>query len=56
MKKADRSGAKVALILGPEEFGRRAVAVKPLRSQQSQVDIPWDELDSRLPALIGGLD
>jgi histidyl-tRNA synthetase len=56
MKKADRSGAKVALILGPEEFGRRAVAVKPLRSQQNQVDIPWDELDSRLPALIGGLD
>ena len=36
MKKADRSGAQIALILGDDEVARAEIAVKPLRGTASQ--------------------
>jgi histidyl-tRNA synthetase len=51
MKRADASGARVALIIGDEEAATRAVAVKPLRVAGDQVAVPADELPARLPTL-----
>ena len=39
MKKADASGAALALLLGESEVERGAVAVKPLRGQGEQRDV-----------------
>ncbi len=36
MKKADRSGAAVALIIGEDELANNSVTVKPLRGQGEQ--------------------
>lgn len=40
MKKADRSGARVAMIIGEEEFANGTVTIKPLREQTEQDTIP----------------
>ncbi|WP_284455778.1 histidine--tRNA ligase [Alloalcanivorax xenomutans] len=40
MKKADRSGARYALILGEDEVARGEVAVKPLREDAEQQQLP----------------
>lgn len=53
MKKADRSGARVALILGPEEHARGAVTVRPLRTDTPQTVADTGTLDTALPALLG---
>jgi histidyl-tRNA synthetase len=37
MKKADKSGAALALILGAEELAAGRVVVKPLRSDEAQM-------------------
>ena len=39
-KKADKSGALYALILGPEELENQTVGVKPLRQEANQENIP----------------
>ncbi|MBA59125.1 MAG: histidine--tRNA ligase [Gammaproteobacteria bacterium] len=44
MKKADVSGARLALILGEEEFREGVVGVKFLREMADQVSIPQGEL------------
>jgi len=44
LKKADRSGASIAIILGDAEVERRSAAIKPLREDAEQADYPWDEL------------
>lgn len=49
MKRADRSGAAVALILGEEETARQTVAIKPLRDNAEQISVEW----SRLSAVLG---
>jgi len=43
MKKADRSGARYALILGDEELERKSVMVKPLRQEGQQQCLTWSE-------------
>ncbi|MDX1497641.1 MAG: histidine--tRNA ligase [Salinisphaeraceae bacterium] len=43
MKKADRSGAALALIIGEEEAKRSCVQLKPLRSAAEQREIQQDE-------------
>jgi histidyl-tRNA synthetase len=48
MKRADRSGAIVALIVGDEELGREVAAVKWLREEAAQQEWRWDELPERL--------
>lgn len=48
LKRADRSGARWALILGDDEIAQNTVGVKDLRSEQPQQSI----LQSELPAYI----
>ncbi len=43
-KKADKSGALYALIIGDEEAARGQVSVKPLRRPGEQRTLDWDEL------------
>ena len=43
-KKADKSGARYALILGDGELERGVVGVKPLREAGEQADVPLDAL------------
>ena len=40
MKRADRSGARVALILGSEELESDTITLKPLRGQDEQRRVP----------------
>jgi histidyl-tRNA synthetase len=47
-KKADKSGALFALILGDDEMAARSVGVKPLRGQGEQQNIAWDALAEHL--------
>lgn len=44
MKKADRSGARYALILGEDEVANGQVTVKPLREQTEQLQLSSDEV------------
>jgi histidyl-tRNA synthetase len=48
MKRADRSGAVIALIVGDDELGREVAAVKWLRRDGAQQEWRWDELPERL--------
>ncbi len=52
MKRADRSGAAYAVILGDDEVARRVAAVKSLRTAAEQQEWAWDELPRRLAALL----
>ncbi|WP_311969032.1 histidine--tRNA ligase [Pseudomonas baltica] len=47
-KKADKSGALYALILGDDEISAQTVGVKPLRGQGEQQNIAWDALAEHL--------
>lgn len=48
MKRADRSGARVALILGDDEARARLAGFKPLRNGAEQVTLPWEAIGPRL--------
>lgn len=52
MKKADRSGARLALILGPDEHARKAVTIKPLRRDASQEMVPRSTLQHELKRML----
>lgn len=43
-KKADRSGARYALVLGEDELARGVIGVKPLRKEGEQAEVAPDEL------------
>lgn len=43
-KRADRSGASLALVLGDDEIAAQRVGVKPLREASEQLSVPWSEL------------
>ncbi|MDY7219933.1 histidine--tRNA ligase [Denitrificimonas sp. JX-1] len=47
-KKADKSGALYALILGDNELESNTVAVKPLRTDAEQQSVAWDVLSEHL--------
>ena len=51
MKKADASGARLALIVGDDEADSDSVAIKTLRDGGDQVSVPVHELPSRFAAL-----
>jgi len=51
LKKADKSGAQMALILGEEEIEKQVVVVKYLRQKQEQVTVPLNELNTFLKKL-----
>ena len=59
MKKADRSGARLAVILGEDELQRGEVAVKPLRGQtraQAQQAVSFADLADLLGVLLESED
>ncbi len=48
MKRADRSGALIALVLGEKEASDGRIGVKPLRSDAEQVSVEWSVLSEAL--------
>jgi len=55
MKRADKSGARLALILGEDEVAAQTAGVKPLRGDGAQLSISWDELPRELDRLAAGM-
>lgn len=51
-RRADKSNARLALILGEDELARGVVAMKPLRQESGQTDCPTPELATRVEALL----
>ena len=51
-RRADRSGARLALILGEDEIARGVVALKPLRGSGSQSECPMAQLPAGLDAAL----
>ncbi len=54
MKRADRSGARLALILGGDELATETVTLKPLRGQGDQQRVARAELMAAVAALLTG--
>ena len=54
MKKADKSGAEVALIIGADEIAQQQVTVKPLRTDEQQETLSWQAVIERLQPLTRG--
>ena len=42
LKRADKSGARFALVLGDAEAEKRVVGLKSLRVEAPQVEVSWD--------------
>ena len=53
MKAADRSGAAVAVIVGPDEVAADEVTVRPLRGGGDQQRVAASDLVSHLRVLLG---
>ena len=51
MKRADASGARLAIIVGDDEAAAGSVAIKHLREGGDQVAVPLDDLVARFAAL-----
>jgi histidyl-tRNA synthetase len=51
-RRADRSGACLALILGDAELGRGVAALKPLRREAGQSECPLADLPSRVGKML----
>ena len=52
-KRADRSGARWALVLGDDEVARGVVALKALREERAQEEWPLEQVSERLGSLLG---
>jgi histidyl-tRNA synthetase len=52
-KRADKSGAEFALVLGDDEAARGVVAVKALRQELAQEECPLDRISERIGTLLG---
>lgn len=51
-KKADKSGALYALILGEDEAAAEQIGLKPLRDRTDQQNLAWRDLPERLKQLL----
>lgn len=51
-KKADKSGASIALILGEQELNEKTVTVKMLREHANQVSIPQHQIVEELQKMV----
>ena len=51
-KKADKSGAAVAIVVGSEEIEKATVTLKPLLSRTEQLSVPRTELQKQLQTLL----
>ena len=47
-KRADRSGARYAVIIGDDEVAGRSVALKSLRTDEPQIEVAQDRLEAEL--------
>ena len=56
LKRADKSGALYALILGEDEIAGDVVGLKPLRSGEAQRSIPLAGILAELKTVLGELD
>ncbi|MDG1752409.1 MAG: histidine--tRNA ligase [Thalassotalea sp.] len=54
MKRADKSGAQVAIIIGEDEIANEKVTIKYLRGQHEQQSMAFSEVPSLLSNLIKG--
>jgi histidyl-tRNA synthetase len=52
MRRADASGAQVAVIVGDEEAAAREASVKPLRVERAQIRLALDVLPNNLSQLL----
>jgi len=52
LKRADKSGAKIALVLGDDEVNSKNAAIKPLRGGE-QEKVTWEALPTRVIELAG---
>ena len=55
-RRADRSRAALALIIGEDELARGVVALKPLRLEAGQSECPMTQLPGRIEAALKGTD
>ena len=53
MKRADKSNAELALILGEQELADERIGLKPLRGAGDQIDIAFDALAGELAGRLG---
>jgi histidyl-tRNA synthetase len=51
-KRADKSGARLALILGDEELANRKVSIKQLRGDDEQRESDWDNVAEDVRSLL----
>jgi histidyl-tRNA synthetase len=56
MKRADKSGAQYALVLGETEIANNSVGLKPLRSGEDQINVATDALVATLAANLAPAD
>ncbi len=54
-RRADRSGALLAVVLGEDELARGVAALKPLRREAGQSECPLTDLPQRLPQALTDL-
>jgi histidyl-tRNA synthetase len=52
-KRADKSGAEIALVLGDDEAAKGVVAVKALRRELAQEECPVERISERIGILLG---
>ena len=55
MKRADRSGADIALILGEKEVAERTIGIKALREDLGQISVSWADLGAALTQYINNM-
>jgi len=51
-KKADKSGATIALILGEEEWATQTIGIKHLRQEQAQRVVALSELNHLIRGIV----
>ena len=51
-KKADKSAALYALVLGESEVEQQQIGLKPLRTEEEQENLSWQDLPARLAQII----
>jgi histidyl-tRNA synthetase len=54
MKRADRSGARYAVILGDDEVARGVAALKPMREDAEQAEVPLANLGTEVARRVAG--
>ncbi|TAK55386.1 MAG: histidine--tRNA ligase [Gammaproteobacteria bacterium] len=56
LRRADRSQARLALIIGDDEVARRTAAIKSLRAEAAQQECAWEDLPARIGSLLRNED